>query len=257
MIIYILTFNAPNQLRYLLTNLKEKCFSIFNYEVCVINNSNDHFEEYKKIEGDFKIKQVFTNQNLGTGKSRKYIAELFKKTNYEYCLFLEDDFILKNIESDSFLDDCISIMKKDKINYLKLNYHELYFSNNKNWSVITMGEKLAKTHNINLLTQINYIDFIKTDMMYAVGEIFFNNWPGIVDKHFNDTILLCEDPIEINVDVDNQIYNQVYTESYYTTIAAINKNLIKAILLKTPFIHSRIEKYEDGLRVGGPYYLNK
>lgn len=252
--LYINTFKSPDQLQLLLDTIEK-------YEPSLLNNTNKFLinntpldqnlilDKYNTIATQYNFEQ-FCMGNLGICGSRQWAAEHFDKSNSDYMLFFEDDMLLDysgccsfgfNKNTPQLLDTIVSIMNKEKYDFLKLSFSEFYGTNSDQWSWHNVPEKLRLEYFGNLkekpLTKFNNIKSLN-GIPYADGEIYYSNWPHIISKDGNRKCFI------------ETTWAHPYEQTWMSHIYTLTKqNKVKpAILLASPITHNRVHHYEKDER---------
>jgi hypothetical protein len=165
-------------------------------------------------------------------------------------LFFEDDMLLdfegycpfglrKN--TPKLYDTIISIMKKEKYDFLKLSFSEFYGHNGEQWSWHNVPEQLRNEYfgtissrppttfnNIKSLEGIPYVD----------GEVYYSNWPHIISKEGNKKCFL------------DTIWASPFEQTWMSHLYTLTKQdkIKPAILLASPITHNRVHHYGAGER---------
>jgi hypothetical protein len=245
--IYINTFNSAEQLKLLLNSFEKTDSALLNEtNFVLINNTTNMYllSEYEKIVKQYNIEELRYG-NIGICGGRQLAAEHFHNSSSEYMLFFEDDMLLdykglcpfgfsKNVPN--ILDKLIKIMEKEKYDFIKLSFSEFYGHNGQQWS----------WHNVPQNKRIEYFGDTKQKpstifknikslegIPYADGEIYYSNWPHIINKHGNQKCFIdtkWEHPFE-----------QTWMSHIYDLT---KKGIVRpAVLLASPITHDRVYHY--------------
>lgn len=253
---YILTYNSPNQVRLLLKTFEEYDKDLINIpDIYLINNSTDESkdEEYQDICDTYKVIHLKQSKNLGICGGRQFAAYHSDAYGYDYHLFFEDDmFFTANKNSickngmyrgcNNILKNSILISKKENLDFLKLSFSEFFGDNSKQWAWFNVPQDIrekfwqdntdiSKKQNIPN-TDINYIG-VYNSTPYAVGDIFYSNWPQIVSRQGNRKMFL------------ETTWEHPYEQTWMSYIFQKTKEkYIKAgVLLLSPIEHNRFDHY--------------
>jgi len=260
--LYVITFNSPNQLRTLIQSMTEydKDY-LLKTEKFLLDNSSDEstFEEYAKLCEEHNFTHI-KKDNLGICGGRQFIAEHFDTTDLDYYLFFEDDMFFYPNEGvcrngfnryvPNLYTKSLEVMKKENFDFLKLNYSEFYGDNGTQWSWYNVPQSVReqfwpgknrlpvqgldpnapKTVYSNVLSH--------KGLPYAVGEVYYCNWPQIVSRPGNQKMFL---------DVTwAHPFEQTWMSHMYQLVK--KEELYPGLLLLTPTEHNRFEHYDGGLR---------
>ena len=258
--LYILTFNFPEQLEHTIASMKKTPEWLEKPKLFLLDNSTDanaklSYREICKLEG---FEYIDLEGNRGINGGRQLAAQHFGESDADFMFFFEDDMTSNPPELQgqfcrnglrkyipNLYNIVHKIMLKEKFDFLKLSFTEVYLDNNtqtswynvpqsvrdSDWphypTLPTMGldpnTPLTKFNNINVLDGVAYID----------GEIYYSNWPMIVSKEGNQKMFL--DTTWANP------YEQTWMSYMYQKT---KKGKLKpAVLLASPIWHDRIKHY--------------
>jgi hypothetical protein len=165
-------------------------------------------------------------------------------------IFFEDDMLLdfngfcnfgftKNVPD--LYNKIIHLMKQEEYDFLKFSFSEFYGHNGDQWS----------WHNVSAQNRIKYFGRIQRKpftnfshikssrgLPYADGEIYYSNWPHIIDQQGNENCFL-------NTKWDRP-FEQTWMSHIYTL--TLEKKIKPGILLASPITHNRIHFYEASER---------
>lgn len=244
--IYINTFNSPEQLQMVLDSFEKYESKFLACNIILINNSTKEelFNKYDVISKKYNIQEI-RKGNLGICGGRQLAADHFDESDAEYMLFFEDDMLLDfesickfgfNKRVDNLHDNILKIMKKEKFDFLKLNFTEFYGHNGEQWSWHNVPQNLRETYfgdsTTRPHTQFNNIKTIN-GIPYADGEIYYSNWPHIISREGNKKCF-----------IDTKWahpYEQTWMSHLYTLTK--EQKIKPGILLSSPITHNRIHHY--------------
>jgi hypothetical protein len=253
-VLYINAFNSPEQLQMVLDSFKlyDNSF-ITQTKKILINNSTkeDLFSKYDAICEKYGFSEQIKKGNLGVCRARQFAAEHFAELGSKYMIFFEDDMLLDySISNCNFgfkkstpnlLSSLIRIMDNEEYDFLKFSFSEFYGHNGEQWSWHNVPSELrvkyfgdAKKKPLTKFSCIKSYNGIP----YAEGEIYYSNWPHIIDQEGNQKLFLdttWSNPFE-----------QTWMSHIYTL--TINNKVKPAILLASPITHNRIHFYEANER---------
>ena len=259
--LYVLTFNFPQQLQTLLDSYEKHPEWLKHTRKILIDNSTDAIAKInnKEIADKYGFEHIITGKNGGICGGRQIVAEHFHESDSDYYIFLEDDMCIHEPSMEgkfcrngfrqyipNLYDKIHKIMIKEKFDFLKLSYTEVYMDNNiqVSWYNVPQSirtemwpeyDKLPTTgldpntprtnfNNINVLDELSYIS----------GEIYYANWPMIVSKEGNKKMF-----------IDTKWahpYEQTWMSQMFQDTRS-NK-LKPAVLLASPVNHNRIIWYK-------------
>jgi hypothetical protein len=250
--LYINTFNSPEQLSMVINSFKKHEKKLLDNTIKIlINNSTDkkYDLQYDQICSKYGFEQI-KRGNMGICRARQYCAEKFYESKNRYMLFFEDDMLIDynglcnfgfNKKVNNLYDNIISIMNDENYDFLKLSFSEFYGHNGKQWSWHNVPEP-KKTEYFGKINDKPDTIFksIKTKNMipYVNGEIYYSNWPHIINQEGNQKMFLdtkWDHPFE-----------QTWMSYIYTLT---KKNIVNpAVLLASPITHNRVHFYEASER---------
>lgn len=245
--LYVVTFNAPLQLRLLLNSFRSANPELLQEtNKFLIDNSVDISTqpEYDRLAREFGFK-VIRRGNMGITGSRYWAATHFNSSNSVYMLWFEDDMLLVDDRSlcknglnrnvAGWLRKCIEIVKSEKLDYLKISFTEFWGDHHKQWA----------WHNLSKEDQSNYDTVMKwhtsgafSGLAYMLGEVYYSNWPSVMTKAGNRKVFLDphykEPPSETDVMRDSFLMLQ--------------KNQLKSGVLMASLVDHNRMHYYDGIR---------
>ena len=260
--LYMLTFNFPQQIEHTLATWEANSPDwLSKPRKILIDNSNkpEAIEGNKAVCEKYGFEHIITNENLGINKGRLLAAEHFQESDSDFYFFFEDDMGL-NPSTDNdfcrngfrkFVPDLYNkvhkIMLKENFDFLKLSFTEVYMDNNiqVSWYNVPQDIRTRDWPNYDKLpitgldlnaprTLFKEIDALNK-LSYASGEIYYANWPMIVNKVGNQKMFL------------DTKWARPYEQTWMSYIYQETKkgNINPAILLASPVWHNRIVYYED------------
>jgi hypothetical protein len=252
-VLYLNTFNAPKQLQMVLDSFNkfDPNFLIKTKKILINNSTNESYnDEYQYILSKYNFDDHIKKGNLGVCGARQFAAEHFSDSKSKYMFFFEDDMLLDlegscnfgfNKKVDNLFDTLIKIMNTEEYDFLKFSFSEFYGHNGEQWS----------WHNVPSQNRVKYFGRTKkrpltkftniksmNNTPYAEGEIYYSNWPHIIDQEGNQKCFLdttWERPFE-----------QTWMSHIYTL--TLEGKVRPAILLASPITHNRVYFYEAEIR---------
>ena len=255
--LYVLTFNSPKQFRRLLESFKQYDKNFLDQpRKILLDNSTDKktLKEYKALCTEYGFEHIRKN-NLGICGGRQFIAEHFDESDSDYMFFFEDDMLFylgedvcKNgfnrIENQLYTKS-LEIINKEDLDFLKLNFSEFYGDNSTQWAWYNVPQTLREQYwpeksklPVSGLdpnapkTNFNTIKSYKR-LPYALGEVYYCNWPQIVSKPGSKKMFL------------DTKWTRPYEQTWMSHMfqLTIKKELASGILLLTPTEHDRFDFY--------------
>jgi hypothetical protein len=257
--IYILTFNFPQQLRVLLKSLEKHPEWLKRTDKILIDNSTDLTakEQNQKIAQEYGFVHYKHFNNVGICGGRQYAAEHFDTTNNDFYIFFEDDMCLHEPGTSTcrngfrfyvpdLFDKLQKIMLKEKFDFLKLSFTEVYMDNHMqcSWYNVPQQVRTQIWPNYDKLptsgldpnvprTEFNKIDVFE-GLAYIEGDVYYANWPLITSKEGNRKMFL------------NTKWAHPYEQTWMSHMFQETRkgNMRTAVLLASPINHNRIVWYK-------------
>jgi len=251
--LYINAFNSPEQLQMVLQSFEDydRDF-IYKTDKILLNNSTkpELLDKYDDICYQYDFKEHFKYGNKGVCGSRQFAAEHFSDSGSKYMMFFEDDMLLdfnnncnfgfnKNITN--LFNRIVKIMKIEEYDFLKFSFSEFYGHNGEQWSWhnVPSENRLKYFGRIQKKPLTKFMHIKSSDgLPYAEGEIYYSNWPHIIDQEGNQKCFL-------DVKWDHP-FEQTWMSHIYTL--TIENKIKPAILLASPITHNRVHFYESNER---------
>jgi hypothetical protein len=256
--LYVITFNSPNQFEKLIQSMEmyDKNY-LEKTQKYLLNNSTkeEHIPKYNELCEKYGFEQIRKN-NIGICGGRQFIAEHFDTTDCDYMLFFEDDmFFYPKYEvcrngfsrfNPDLYNKSLQIIKKENLDFLKLNFTELYGDNSTQWSWYNVPQHLREEYwpeksklpvqglDPNAPKTLFKHIKIHDSVPYAIGEVFYCNWPQIVSRDGNKKMFL-----DTKWDYP---YEQTWMSHMFQL--TMKKELFGGILLMSPTEHDRFEYYQ-------------
>ena len=261
--LYVITFNSPKQFETLIESMIQyDCNFIDKPKKYLLDNSSDDstYEKYKELCEEFEFEHI-KKDNLGICGGRQFIAEHAKENNFDFYFFFEDDMFFHpkkgevckngfNRYTDDLYIKSLEITKKENLDFLKLNYTEFYGDNGTQWSWYNVPQSIReefwpnnpKLPHMGLDPNAPKTEFKKIlshrNTPYAIGEVYYCNWPQVVTKNGNQKMFL------------NTTWNHPYEQTWMSHIYQLTRteDIRSGLLLMTPTEHNRFDFYEGSLR---------
>lgn len=249
--LYILTYNTPKQVEALLESFKQYDENFLtDPKIYLVDNSDspDVEVDYAVLCEQYNLERIKLD-NLGITGGREYVAKHFAESDADYYFYFEDDMLFgpgQGLDPNGFargFDDLyetmLMIMRAEKYDFLKLNFQEVFASNQTNTAWHNVGQKTREQawpdHKPKHPPLTNF-DHIKAmnGIPYAEGDVFYANWPHVMSKAGSRKVFL------------ENTYLQptewfVMAHAYETWMAG---NLKAAVLLGSPIEHRRVQDYD-------------
>ena len=260
--LYMLTFNFPEQIEHTLATWQANSPDWLNKpsQKILIDNSTDPQARIgnKAIADKYGFEHIIMHENKGINGGRLFAAEHFDKSDSDYYFFFEDDMgFYPSTETElcrngfrkyvpNLYKAVHEIMAREDLDFLKLSYTEVYMDNNiqVSWYNVPQSVRSYTWPDYDQLP-INGLDpyaprtkFDKIEvhngLSYITGEIYYANWPMIVNKKGNYKMFLetkWDNPFE-------------QTWMSYMFQESMKNNIKPAVLLAAPVWHNRIAYYK-------------
>ena len=251
-ILYINAFNSPEQLQMVLNSFeKHDTNFLTKTRKILLNNTTKEelFPKYDEIVKKYNFEEI-RHGNKGICRSRQIAAEHFAQSESKYMMFFEDDMLLdfdgncpfgfKKTVNNLF-NTLIKIMDNEHYDFLKFSFSEFFGHNGDQWSWhnVPSENRLKYFGRTNKKPPTNFTH-IKTynGTPYAEGEVYYCNWPHIIDQEGNQKLFL-------DTKWDNP-FEQTWMSHIYTL--SKEEQINSAILLCSPITHNRVHFYEASER---------
>jgi hypothetical protein len=259
--LYMLTFNFPEQMLHTIDSMKKTPEWLETPNLFLLDNSTDILAKEKNqlIAKEYNFEYINLGGNTGICGGRQAAAEHFHNSDADYMFFFEDDMTVNPPELEGqfcrngfrkYVPNIYNlvhrIMLKEKFDFLKLSFTEVYFDNDKQCSWYNVPQSVrtkfwpeydqlpvsgldpnvpkTKFNNIYNLDELTYVD----------GEIYYANWPMIVSKEGNKKMFI------------DTTWEYPYEQTWMSHMYQQTKTgeLRPAILLASPIWHDRIMHYK-------------
>lgn len=252
-LLYINAFNSPEQLEMVLESIEKNDRNFIDKTSKILLNNSTKPElitKYDNICDKYGFKEHFKYGNKGVCGSRQFAAEHFSSTGSRYMIFFEDDMLLDLNNSCNFgfnknisnlFNRIIKIMQIEEYDFLKFSFSEFFGHNGEQWTWHNVNSenrlKYFGRSQKRPLTKFSHIKSID-GLPYAEGEIYYSNWPHIIDQEGNQKCFL------------DTTWERPFEQTWMSHIYSLTlENKIKpAILLASPITHNRVHFYEASER---------
>ena len=214
--LYVLTFNSPRQFETLIQSyIKNGSDFITKTRKILIDNSTktETYSEYQRLCRLYGFEHIKKEDNIGICGARQFIAEHFNESDSEYYIFLEDDMTLDHPTEElcvsgfnRYIEDLynksLSIIHKNRYDYLKLSYSEFFGTNATQWAWYNIPQNIREEFfpDKTMLPENGLDpDAPKTesfqekrykDLKYIEGEYHYCNWPLWFSREGNKKVFL-------------------------------------------------------------------
>jgi hypothetical protein len=259
--LYILTFNFPKQVRHTIASMKKTPVWLEKPNLFLLDNSTDKKakKENKKIAEEFNFTYIDLKGNTGINGGRQAAAEHFDKSDADFMFFFEDDMTCNPPEREGefcrngfrkYIPDLYEkvhrIMLKEKFDFLKLSFTEVYMDNHiqVSWYNVPQSIRTRDWPEYNKLpvtgldpnaprTEFRNIN-VENGLSYISGDIYYANWPMIVSKEGNRKMFI------------ETTWAHPFEQTWMSHMYQLTKKgeLHPAVLLASPIWHERIAYYK-------------
>jgi len=228
----------------------------------LLDNSSDFSTTpiYSELCSEYGFEHI-KKDNLGICGGRQWIAEHFEKSSMEYMYFFEDDMFFYPTKGEvcrngfnrfvpNLFSKSLSIIQKERFDFLKLNFSEFFGDNSTQWTWYNVPQtvreeywpdnnKLPETGVSENAPKVKYDSVRSFDgVPYVTGEVYYCNWPQVVSKEGNRKMFL------------DTTWAHPYEQTWMSHMfQETKKGKIKGgLLLLTPTEHNRFDHYSRDLR---------
>lgn len=259
--LYMLTFNFPEQIEHTVATWEANSPDWMSKpRKILLDNSIDETARIKNQElaKKYNFEYIPMEGNVGINGGRLFAAKHFQESDSDYYFFFEDDMGLYPSTEQGFCRNGFKnyipnlyktiheIMAKEDFDFLKLSFTEVYMDNNiqVSWYNVPQSVRTYIWPDYDQLpisgldpyaprTKFDKID-VHNELSYISGEIYYANWPMIVNKKGNQKMFL-----------DTQ-WEHPYEQTWmsYMFQETVKGNIKPAVLLASPVLHNRIVFYK-------------
>lgn len=260
--VYILTFNCPDQLALCFTSWHRELQDLESLSLYLVDNSTDAASRQENQKLCRRYGGVYLSEgNLGISGGRQFVAEHFHASGAENMLYLEDDMLCSDTEGvcssgmatrvDKLLPRALAVLRKEQLDFLKLSFSEFHGSNGQQWAWHNVSEERRRhlwpdypRRSTGLaLEDMPPTRFERREHLdglpYAVGEVFYCNWPQLVSRTGNQKLFL-----ETRFDRPNE---SLWMAHVYE--CSRRGQIRSGVLLKSPIEHRRAFFYKADERL--------
>jgi O-methyltransferase len=259
--LYILTFNFPEQVLHTIKSMEKTPIWLNKPHLVLLDNSTTEEvrDQNREIANQYNFEYISLGGNTGICGGRQSAAEHFHESDADFMFFFEDDMTVNPPEIEgqfcrngfrkyipNLYNIVHKIMLRDKFDFLKLTFTEVYFDNDKQCTWYNVPQEirtrdwpdydklpvtgldpnapLTNFKNMRVFDGLSYLD----------GEVYYANWPMIVSKEGNKKMF-----------IDTK-WGHPFEQTWMSHIYQETKkgNINPAILLAAPIWHDRIKHYE-------------
>jgi len=259
--LYILTFNFPQQLQYTINSMEKVSEWLEKPHLVLLDNSTDEtaINGNKIIAEKYNFEYVKMSHNTGICGGRQFAAEHFNGSDADFMFFFEDDMTVNPPDLSGefcrngfrkYIPDLYDIVHKiiikEKFDFLKLSFTEVYFDNDKclPWYNVPQDIRSRDWPNYDKLpitgldpnsplAEYKYVN-ICDGVSYLIGDVNYCNWPMIVSKAGNKKMF-----------IDTK-WSHPFEQTWSSHIYQLTKKgeIHSGILLASPIWHERIIYYK-------------
>ena len=263
--LYILTFNFPEQVLHTIESMKKTPEWLTKPRLVLLDNSTieDSKIKNREIAEQYNFEYIDLGGNRGICGGRQAAAEHFNDSDADFMFFFEDDMTSNPPEFEGqfcrngfrkYIPNLYNlvhrIMLKEDYDFLKLSFTEVYFDNDKqcSWYNVPQHIRTRDWPNYDKLPisgldpnvpLTNFKNIKNMDgLTYIDGEIYYANWPMIVNKNGNYKMFI------------ETKWAHPFEQTWMSHIYQLTKEnkINPAILLASPIWHDRIKHYQPNER---------
>lgn len=262
--LYVLSFNFPEQFQTLINSFETQPEWLEKPRKILINNSQDQdvIAQYDIICQRHGFEHIVTGENLGINRGRLYAAKHFQESDSDYYFFFEDDMCLHHPDTNEHCRNGFrhyvpglykkvhQIMAREEFDFLKLSFTEVYMDNNIQVSWYNVPQSVRTNlwptydqlpvQGLDPFAPRTKFDRVEAfdGLAYITGDIYYANWPMIVNKKGNYKMFLETEWAHP--------YEQTWMS--YMFQETLKGNIKPAVLLAAPINHNRIAHYSPQTR---------
>ena len=259
--LYMLTFNFPDQIEHTLATWQANSPDWLSKprKILIDNSTNEQARiDNKAVADKYGFEHIIMNENKGINGGRIFAAEHFDQSDSDYYFFFEDDMGFYPSTETGFCRNGFKkyipnlyktvheIMAREEFDFLKLSYTEVYMDNNiqVSWYNVPQSVRSNVWPDYDQLpstgidpyaprTKFDRIE-VYNELSYITGEIYYANWPMIVNKAGNKKMFLT---VKWTNPFEQTWMSYMFQES-------MKGNIKPAVLLAAPVWHNRISYYK-------------
>lgn len=202
--LYVLTYNSPSQFRTLLETywLSDPDFINCPRKILIDNSTDpETYAHYSEICKEWDFEHIKKRENVGICGGRQFAAEHFDESDSEYYIFLEDDMNLHE-GMQGLYRKSLSIIHRERYDYLKLSFKEFYGDNETQWAWYNVPQTVrdeffpdnATLPENGLSDNAPKIEPTARkrykDLHYLEGDFYYCNWPLWFNKAGNQKVFI-------------------------------------------------------------------
>ena len=259
--LYILTFNFPQQLLHTISSMLKVPEWLSKPHLVLIDNSTSEeaVVDNKVLAERYNMEYIKMDDNTGICGGRQKAAEHFHESDADYMFFFEDDMTVNPPELNgefcrngfrkyipNLYEILHKIIMKEKFDFLKLSFTEVYFDNDKclPWYNIpqTIRDRDWPDYNKlpvtgldpnSPLAEYKHVN-VCDGVAYLIGDVNYCNWPMIVSKAGNKKMFI------------DTTWAHPFEQTWSSHIYQLTKNgeIHSGLLLASPIWHERIVYYK-------------
>lgn len=246
-VVYAITYNAPGQLERWLTSLAAGAPDILNLpRKFLLDNSTrpDTTAAYDQLAAQYGF-TILRHGNLGISGGRYFCAQHFEQLEGAWAMiWFEDDMLLappipavcrNGLTSyvPSLLARAISVVLKERLDYLKLSFTEFFGDHHLNWAWYNVPGPVRRREfpDGTYHTRISHTG-VEDGVSYVVGEVHYSNWPTLMTRRGNAQLFLAK---------PEPLHEQHYMADAFLLMRG--GTLRAGVLLASPIQHDRTHHY--------------
>lgn len=254
---WFVSYNTPLQFQRLLESIAAADPALLRTARRVlINNSTDAvtFAHYDALCAQYGLEQI-REGNRGINGARIHAADLFHRGGRHAQYWFEDDMLLVRADEEPAVCDnglsrhvhevgaaSLAVLQREFADYVKFSFTEVYGSHHSQWGWINLNDQ-ARAHYFPGAIDAPRTGFHSVQSLnhvpYAVGEIYYSNWPQVVTRRGTHRLFFDERR--------EPCYEQYWTARSFELLRL--GHVKAAVLLASPVNHHRTEDYARVERV--------
>ena len=254
---WFVSYNTPLQFQRLLESITAADPALLRTARRVlINNSTDAvtFAHYDALCAQYGIEQI-REGNRGINGARIHAADLFHRSGRHAQYWFEDDMLLVRADEEPAVCDnglsrhvhetgatSLAVLQREFADYVKFSFTEVYGSHHSQWGWINLNDE-ARAHYFPGAIDAPRTGFYSVQSLnhvpYAVGEVYYSNWPQVVTRRGTHRLFFDERR--------EPCYEQYWTARSFELLRL--GHVKAAVLLASPVNHHRTDDYARVERV--------
>jgi FkbM family methyltransferase len=246
-VLYVITYNAPEQLQHWLTSVELAAPELLELprKFLLDNSTNEDTRgAYDRLATQHGF-SLLRYGNLGISGGRYFCAKHFDALENAWgMLWFEDDMLLAGATAGvcrnglpahvpALVSRARAIVTNEGLDYLKLSFTEFFGDHHLNWAWYNLDQasRLRQFPDGTFRTRISHTG-VEQGVSYLVGEVHYSNWPSLMTRRGNTELFLAS---------PNPLCEQHYMVAAFQHLR--NGRLRGGTLLASPIRHDRSVHY--------------